>query len=395
MLVEEMLDRKGHDVFAMCPEQSVREAVALIAQRNIGAMLVTRPGETLLGIISERDVVRYLHENESALLDRPIGDLMTRSVITCAPETTIADALALMGAHRIRHLPVVRGKEVLGLISIRDVLEAQLEHQEGHFAALVHAKRQASLALQAAELAHRAKTEFLANISYELKNPLGTIVGFAEYLSNEAFDLPNVPEQAQYLRKIEDDSRHLLEIVDNLLDLSRIQIKALQPAEETLLLPELLERCVAEVTKDAVRRGVTLEVETNIPLSAIHADKNLMRRMLVNLLTNAIKLTHQGGTVSVKAAIGPDGDAHVTVSDTGAGIAADHLAKIMPSAHQPEGHYGHDSTSLRLALVNAAVQAHGGVLDIESRVGIGTVATLRFPAERALPAAPTQSPQAA
>jgi signal transduction histidine kinase len=384
MLVEEMLDRKGRKIFAMRPEQSVREAVALIAQRNIGAMLVTAPDGALLGIISERDVVRCLHEVGGGVLDLPIGDFMTRSVITCAPETTIADALSLMGVHRIRHLPVVCGKEVLGLISVRDVLEAQLETQEGHFAALVHAKRQASLALQAAELAHRAKTEFLANISYELKNPLGTIVGFAEYLSNEAFDLPTVPEQAQYLRKIEDDSRHLLEIVDNLLDLSRIQIKALEPAEETLSLPQLVESCIADVTKDAARKGVMLEVATDVPASAINADKKLMRRMLVNLLTNAIKLTHQGGTVSVRSAIGSDGDVRVTVSDTGVGIAPDHLAKIMPSAHQPASHYGHDSTSLRLALVNAAVQAHGGLLDIESRVGIGTTATLRFPAERTL-----------
>jgi signal transduction histidine kinase len=383
MLVEEMLDRKGHNVFAMRPEQTTREVVALIAQRNIGAMLVTDRDGALLGIVSERDLVRCLHEAGGGVLDLPIGDLMTRSVITCAPETTIADALALMGAHRIRHLPVVRGKEVLGLFSIRDVLEAQLESHESHFAALVHAKRQASLALQAAEMAHRAKTEFLANISYELKNPLGTIVGFAEYLSNEAFDLPNVPEQAQYLRKIEDDSRHLLEIVDNLLDLSRIQIKALQPAEETLSLPELLKSCVAEVRKDAARKGVSLEVETDIPLSTINADKKLMRRMLVNLLTNAIKLTHEGGTVSVKSTIG-DGDVRLTVSDTGVGIAPDHLAKIMPSASQPEPQYGHDSTGLRLALVHAAVQAHGGVLDVESRVGIGTIATLRFPAGRAL-----------
>jgi signal transduction histidine kinase len=382
MLVEEILANKGRKVFALRPNHTARDAAALIAQRNIGAAPVVSPDGALLGIISERDLVRGLDQLDSGLLDLPVSTLMTRAVITCTPQMTVADALALMGVHHIRHLPVMLGTEVLGLISIRDVLESELEHQQGHFAALLHAKRQASLALQAAELAHHAKTEFLANISYELKNPLNTIVGFAEYLSNEGSNPAEIADQARYLRRIEDDSRHLLEIVDNLLDLSRLQIKALELAKEPLSLSGVIKSCVAEVGKRAERKGVAVETETDTSLPMVTADGKLVRRMLSNLLTNSIQLTHQGGAVTVRSMLGRGGDVCVHVADNGAGIAPDHLAKIMSSPHHLTTHSGHDSTSLRLALVHALAQAHGGALDIESRVGIGTSATLRFPTER-------------
>jgi two-component system, cell cycle sensor histidine kinase PleC len=173
----------------------------------------------------------------------------------------------------------------------------------------------------------------------------------------------------------------LLEIVDNLLDLSRLQIKALELAKEPLSLSGVIKSCVADVGKQAERKGVAVETETDTPLPTVTADGKLVRRMLSNLLTNSIQLTHQGGAVTVRSMLGRGGDVCVHVADNGAGIAPDHLAKIMSAPHHLTAHSGHDSTSLRLALVHALAQAHGGALDIESRVGIGTSATLRFPTE--------------
>ena len=127
MQVQEILDRKGNQVYVIGPDCSVREAAARIAAWNIGAALVTDSENVLLGIISERDFLRALNKFGGGVLDLQVSVLMTRSVVTCAPETTISDALSQMGLHHIRHLPVVRDGKILGLISVRDVLEFRLE----------------------------------------------------------------------------------------------------------------------------------------------------------------------------------------------------------------------------------------------------------------------------
>ena len=166
MHVARILDRKGKQVFAVRPDQPVQEAVAIIAARNIGIALVTDSAGALLGIISERDVIRSLNEFGGSLPQLRVDDLMTRMVVTCTPETSICDALSLMASHRIRHLPVVRDEKILGLISIRDVLELRLESLEDHFAALTRAQQECSRAREKAELANRTKTEFLQNMSH-------------------------------------------------------------------------------------------------------------------------------------------------------------------------------------------------------------------------------------
>jgi CBS domain-containing protein len=130
MQVQDILARKGHQVYSVPPDCSVREAAAMIAARNIGVAVVISSQGALLGIISERDLLRSLHKVGGNLLKLPVSVLMTGRVVTCAPETDARDALSLMGAHRIRHLPVVHDGQILGLISVRDVLKFQLEVRE-------------------------------------------------------------------------------------------------------------------------------------------------------------------------------------------------------------------------------------------------------------------------
>src|SRR5581483_5945543 len=111
--------------------------------------------------------------------------LMTRSIISCAPDTTISDALSLMGSHRIRHLPVIKDGKTVGLISVRDLLESRLEGLEANFASVIRGKRASSRAQHTAELVNHAKAEFIASISDEFRVPLETIVGLSECLADD------------------------------------------------------------------------------------------------------------------------------------------------------------------------------------------------------------------
>jgi len=380
MNIGDILSRKGSDVIMVLPDCSVREAVNIIAARNIGAAVVIDAGGGLAGILSERDIIRALKECDGNPLDLPVSDLMTGSVITCDPETTVSDALSLMGSHRIRHLPVVREEEILGLISIRDLLEIRLQAMEEHFEALTRAEQEASQARLEAELSNRAKTEFLANISHELKTPLNAIIGSADILTAHSL----AHEHREYLHEIGKSGRQLLEIVDNLLDLSRIEIKELEPREETLCLPKLVSKCVQVMSERAGRNGVSLHVDADAALPMLSGDRRMIKQMLTNLLSNAVKFTPEGGKVSIDCARNVDDSLCVNVRDTGIGIAPENLIKVVEPFQQADASLTrrYEGIGLGLTLVNAMIQAHGGALRVESEVGAGTVATLSFPSER-------------
>jgi signal transduction histidine kinase len=383
MFIDEILINKRGGLATVRPDCHVREAVAILAANNIGTVLVTAVDGTLAGILSERDVIRSLNKRADNPLDLPVGELMTASVITCAPTDTVDHALSLMGKHHIRHLPVVVDQKIVGLLSIRDVLEFRLQMIEQHFQALSRAEQEASKARVEAELLNRAKTEFLQNISHELKTPLHAIIGFADLLTDHRL----AGEQLTYLTDIAQSGRNLLEIVENLLDLSRIELKELDPREETLSIPSLISTCVHVVSERAERNGVNLRIDTDPALPMLCADRRMTKQMLTNLLSNAVKFTPKGGEVSIYCARNDD-DLYVRVSDTGIGIAPEQLATVMEPFRQADSTTtrSYDGVGLGLTLVNAMIQAHGGALSLESEVGAGTVATLRFPAERVMAA---------
>jgi signal transduction histidine kinase len=383
MYVEEILTRKQGGLATVWPDCAVGEAVTILAANNIGTVLVTDADEGLIGILSERDVIRALSKRADSPLDLSVGDLMTKSVITCTPTDTVDRALSLMGMHHIRHLPVVSDGKIVGLLSIRDVLEFRLQMIEEHFQALSRAEQEASKARVEAELLNRAKTEFLHNISHELKTPLHAIIGFADLLTDHHL----VGEQLNYLKDIAQSGRHLLDIVENLLDLSRIDLKELDPRDESLSIPSLISTCVHVVSERAERNGVNLRVEADPALPMVCADRRMTKQMLTNLLSNAVKFTPKGGEVSIGCARNENGLC-VRISDTGIGIAPEQLATVLEPFRQADSATtrSYDGVGLGLTLVNAMIEAHGGALSLESEVGAGTVATLRFPAERVMAA---------
>jgi signal transduction histidine kinase len=394
--VREILDRKGHQVFAVRPEWRVRDAAAVIARRNIGTTVVTDPNGRLLGIVSERDIVRALCEAGREVFDLAVSAVMTATVVTCPPEATIGEALSLMASHRIRHVPVVYDNAVVGLISIRDVLEFRLESLEESFAALLRGKREASIARAAAERAEHSRAEFLVRLSGTIKPALHSITDLAEYLQDTLFEIPGGCNHLQNLEEIGANGRAALEILDHALDFARIASQEREPIRECIAVPRLIGGCADAIREPAALKGVTIDVTADDAVPILAADRLMVCQMLHHLLSNAVKFTPQGGTVTVACTADPDGGVWIVVSDTGIGMAPEQLARVTQPFYQVERltTRGQDSVrpagGLGLSLVDAMMRAHNGTLRLESRVGIGTAATLCFPPAPA-PAAEAQA----
>jgi len=252
-----------------------------------------------------------------------------------------------------------------------------ITEQERARTAMVHAKEQAVLA-------NRAKSEFLANMSHELRTPLNAILGFSELMGNATLGPLGDPKYEEYTKDINDAGRHLLALINDILDLSKIEAGKLELDEEDIDVAMTIRSCMVLVKERAGNGGVKLLTDIPDGLPALHADQRQLKQILVNLLSNAVKFTPAGGEVTLKAWSRPDSGYVFQVIDTGIGIA---LADI-PTALAPFGQV--DSalsrkfagTGLGLPLTKSLVEMHGGSLDLQSEEGAGTTVTVRFPKER-------------
>jgi len=391
MRVGQLLERKGCHLYEVSPDWPVRRAVALLAAWKVGTTLVTDFEGGLLGILSERDVIRALNVSGSSTLRVRVRDLMTRSVITCTPETTIPKALSLMAVHRIRHLPVVRDTKILGLISIRDVLEFRLEGLEEHFAALIHAEQESSRAREEAEsareqaeLANRVKTEFLANMSHELRTPLNAVIGFSEIIASEHFGPDATELYRQYGAHINSSGRHLLNLVNEVLDLSKVVSGQLELQESAVDLGALLRECADLLAVQISERQLTLRTTVPEELPCLSADALRLKQVLLNLLSNAIKFSHVGSVVEARAQITGDSDLKIAIIDRGIGMRPEDIPIAFEPFRQIDGDaaHAHEGTGLGLPLAKMLVEKHGGTLTVTSALGEGTTVDVAIPGWR-------------
>ena len=241
------------------------------------------------------------------------------------------------------------------------------------------------VAMQEAELANRAKSEFLANMSHELRTPLNAIIGFSEIIQSETFGPVGSPKYRDYVTDIHESGKHLLALINDVLDLSKIEAGQMQLHEQTIDVPEVIRSAMGFMTERAREGGVTLAAELGPdPLPGLCADRRMVMQILANLLSNAVKFTPSGGRVAVKAWCGPHGGYVFQVVDNGIGIALEDLPKALARFGQVDSglQRAHEGTGLGLPLTKSLTELHGGSLDLESAVGVGTTATVRFPAER-------------
>ena len=244
-------------------------------------------------------------------------------------------------------------------------------------------------ARDAAEIANRSKSEFLANMSHELRTPLNAIIGFSELMKNEVLGPIGVPSYGGYVRDIHDSAQHLLGIINDILDLSRVEAGKLKLFESTINIVAVVQGVVRLISDRATDAAVKIAVEAPTDMPALWADERLVKQMLINLLANAVKFTPRGGQVSVRLHQDPTGAIALMITDTGIGISETDMAKVMEPFGQADGSLRrrYDGTGLGLPLVRSFVELHGATFDLDSRVGAGTTAIVRFPVERTLKAA--------
>ncbi|MFY9288301.1 MAG: ATP-binding protein [Alphaproteobacteria bacterium] len=243
--------------------------------------------------------------------------------------------------------------------------------------ALIKAKEQA-------DFANRSKSEFLANMSHELRTPLNAIIGFAEIIKDQLFGEVGQPQYVEYARDIYDSGELLLSLINDILDMSKIEAGKRALSEATLDVEGVIQSVIRLVASRAKLGKLHLTVRMPKDLPNLRGEERALKQVLTNLLTNAIKFTPEGGSVTLTAIRDDYGRLCIKIEDSGIGIAEEDIPVALAPFGQIESALSrkNQGTGLGLPLTKALVELHGGVLDLESKVGQGTIVTVIFPAER-------------
>jgi signal transduction histidine kinase len=255
--------------------------------------------------------------------------------------------------------------------------------------ALVLAKQQAETnAVRAnremiqAQASDRAKTKFLANMSHELRTPLNAIIGFSEVIQLDAQQPKDrYPEYAKYIHEA---AVHLLEVINGILDLARIEAGKVELEEAAVSVPRLVDLAVTTIRPLAEKKLVNLNCQAGLTEPSIWVDQTKFKQVLFNILSNAVKFTRAGGSVTVNWMHSGGGDLVIAIKDTGVGIPREQLEKVFEPFEQVEDHLTrqNEGTGLGLPIAKALLELHGGKLVLHSEINKGTTAELHLPGYR-------------
>ncbi|MEO3435059.1 ATP-binding protein [Inquilinus sp. CAU 1745] len=312
---------------------------------------------------------------------RPISRLMDRSPLIIDRRTdlnTISRRIRLEKPEALSQGFVIvdRGR-YLGIGTSLQLMTLVAEQASRRSAALEEARH-------AAEAANRAKSAFLANLSHELRTPLNAVIGFSEVLEGQYMGPLGHPRYQEYVGDIRSSGQHLLNLINDLLDLAKAEADKLVLEEQAVDLREIARSCLRLMNDQAIRQKVALEAAIPPVLPSLVADPGKLKQMILNLLSNAVKFTPPEGRVQLSIASEGDGMSVIRVRDTGIGMTEDEQNNAMLPFTQIDNALSrnHKGTGLGLPLTRRLAELHGGRLEIDSAPGEGTVVTLRLPADR-------------
>jgi signal transduction histidine kinase len=307
-------------------------------------------------------------------------------------ESHLRDELIGAGYRALLSVPLVREGQIIGSLSLNrkapglfppEVVDVLRTFATQSTLAIQNARLFRELADKShqLEVASQHKSEFLANMSHELRTPLNAIIGFSEVLSERMFGELN-EKQDEYLKDIHASGQHLLSLINDILDLSKIEAGRMELEVTDFNLPMTIDNAMTLIRERAARRGIALHSSVDERLGQIQGEERKIRQVLLNLLSNAIKFTPEGGRIEV-AAKPVNGSVEVSVSDTGVGIAPEDQEAVFEEFRQVgTADRKVEGTGLGLALSRKFIELHGGRIWVKSQVGVGSTFTFTVPVRR-------------
>lgn len=274
--------------------------------------------------------------------------------------------------------------------SLTDSFNAMLKEIEDRDSRLSRKSAELDRARQTAESANLAKSQFLANVSHELRTPLNAIIGFSAMLSDEQFGPLGNPKYVEYAKDIQDSGKHLLDVINDILDLTKAEAGKLSVSFKSLALPKIIEKSMRIIAGHAHQRKIDIYTDLPSKLPKIIADPVRLVQILLNLLSNAIKFSPEGGQVVVRASAEPARQGvfyfTLTVEDKGIGMSEEAIHKAFSTFNQADMGLNrkYEGAGLGLPLTKKLVELHHGKIKIESKVGSGTIVTVRLTSDPAL-----------
>jgi signal transduction histidine kinase len=300
------------------------------------------------------------------------------------------ELLARFGLRASLAVPLLREDRIVGALVVRrkstgefrpEVVELMKTFATQSVLAIQNARlfREIEDKSRQIEAANRHKSEFLANMSHELRTPLNAIIGFSEVLGERLFGELN-EKQAEYTQDILTSGQHLLSLINEILDLSKVEAGRMELEAASFDLPLAIDNARTFVRERATKHGITVDVDIDQRLGDFVGDERKIKQILLNLLSNAVKFTTEGGRIRIDARQS-DEAVEISVSDTGTGIAPDDLPKIFEEFRQVGSDYAHktEGTGLGLTLAKKFVELHGGKIWVESEVGKGSTFIFTLP----------------
>ncbi len=344
------------------------------AGRDVGDGTVAGPSERYES--ADAAYMGHLYDAEVVRATRSLEDY---DDIIVDAEGNVAEALAEI-AQRRSLIWIVATVVTLLILALLVALTTDLARLRRLRSQLENRNRELILANRKALAAVEAKSRFLANMSHEFRTPLNAILGFSEALKSGLFGHLN-PRQADYAAHIHSSGNHLLALINDVLDISRLDLDAYVLNPERIDLSAAIGAAAHTLSVAAEQKGVNLRADIPAAALAIMADERALKQVLLNLLSNAVKFTPSGGIVAVTIAPRVDGGVAVVVSDTGLGIAAEDLPRLFQPFQQAENTRRHnpEGTGLGLVISRRLMEKHGGTLTLESELGKGTRAIAAFP----------------
>jgi signal transduction histidine kinase len=297
--------------------------------------------------------------------------------IAIAAVSLLIVILAYAGIAMDRHLSHRAVQEARRLRAYVTELEATKRQLETTSSELL-------VALKTASAADHAKSQFLATMSHELRTPLNAIIGFSEIMRQQMFGPLGTERYVEYTNDIHDSGRHLLNVIDDILDISKIEAGRYAIEEDEIDFANVLRWSIEMMRARTIEKQQTVTLALPDEMPSLHADQRAMRQVMLNLLSNASKFTPDGGKIELSVAIDGQGDLRLTVADNGIGIPADKLHEVLEPFGQVDDTSArqHGGTGLGLPITKSLIEMHGGGFMLQSEFGHGTTATMTLPGWR-------------